>query len=231
MNDQTAVLGLIDIASNSRAWGFSRYILGKRPFQHIPGLQFCKVLGSGMNGGFSTTPSLTKQGFFCVFDTEHNAALFQKSSSILKAYQDHANEFFIATVQAYSSRGSWSGFAMSCSNPSPPSSGPIASLTRASIRPSKTVQFWKKAKPAEDAIAHAAGKILTAGVGEAPYFRQATFTIWDNAQCLEQYAQQGAHLAAIKAAYGQTYFSESMFTRFRVIQAQGIWQSKYVQIP
>jgi hypothetical protein len=230
MNDQTAVLGLIDIASNSRGWGFSRYILGNRPFQHLPGLQFCKLLGSGMNGGFSTVPSLTKQGFFCVFDTKQNAALFQKSSSLLKAYQDHAHEFFIATVQAYSSRGSWSGFSMACSDPNPPSSGPIASLTRASIRPSKAIQFWEKAKPAEDAIAHASGKILTAGVGEAPYFRQATFTIWDNTQCLEQYAQQGAHLTAIKAAYGQSYFSESMFTRFRVIQAQGIWQNKYVQI-
>ena len=230
MNEQTAVLGLIDIASNSRGWGFSRYILGKRPFQQIAGLQFCKVLGSGMNGGFSTTPSLTKQGFFCVFDSKHNADLFQKSSSIIKAYQDHAHEFFIASVQAYSSRGSWSGFAMSCSNTSSPSMGPIASLTRASIKPSKAIAFWKRAKPAEDAVAHASGKILTAGVGEAPYFRQATFTIWDNAQSLEQYAQQGAHLAAIKAAYGESYFSESMFTRFRVIEAQGVWQSKHVQI-
>jgi spheroidene monooxygenase len=230
MNEQIAVLGLIDIASNSRGWGFSRYILGKRPFQQIAGLQFCKVLGSGMNGGFSTTPSLTKQGFFCVFDSKHNADLFQKSSSIIKAYQDHAHEFFIASVQAYSSRGSWSGFAMSCSNTSSPSMGPIASLTRASIRPSKAIAFWKRAKPAEDAVSHASGKILTAGVGEAPYFRQATFTIWDNAQSLEQYAQQGAHLAAIKAAYGESYFSESMFTRFRVIEAQGVWQSKHVQI-
>jgi spheroidene monooxygenase len=230
MNDQTAVFGLIDIASDSRGWGFSRYILGKRPFQHIPGLQFCKVLGSGLNGGFSTTPSLTKQGFFCVFDTADHAARFQDSSAILKAYQNHAHEFFIASVQPYSSRGSWSGFEMSCSDPNPPSSGPIASLTRASIKPSKAIQFWKKAKPAEDAITHAAGKILTAGVGEAPYFRQATFTIWDNAQCLEQYAQQGAHLAAIKAAYGQNYFSESMFTRFRVMSAHGVWQSKHVQI-
>ena len=120
---------------------------------------------------------------------------------------------------------------MSCADPTPPINTPIASLTRASIRPSKARQFWAKAKPAEDAIALASGKILTAGVGEAPYFRQATFTIWDSAQSLEQYAQQGAHLSAIKAAYGQDYFSESMFTRFRVMKARGTWQGKHVQIP
>ena len=231
MNDQTAVLGLIDIAADSRAWGFMRYILGKAPFQNLPGLQFCKMLGSGFNGGFSTKPSLTKQGFFCVFDSAQNAARFEESSAIMKAYQDHAHEFFIATVQAYTSRGSWSGFSMSCVNSDQPPAGPIASLTRASIRPSKARQFWAKAKPAEDAITLASGKILTAGIGEAPYFRQATFTIWDNTQSLDQYAQQGAHLSAIKAAYGQAYFSESMFTRFRIKKAQGIWQSKYVQIP
>ena len=229
MSDQTAVLGLIDIASNSRGWGFSRYILGKFPFQQIPGLQFCKVLGSGFNGGFSTKPSLTKQGFFCVFDSAQNAAHFE-DAPLVKAYRDHAHEFFLTSLQAYSSRGSWSGFSMSCTNTNPPVNGPIASLTRASIRPSKAMQFWAKAKPAEDAIKLASGKILTAGVGEAPYFRQATFTIWDDAQSLEQYAQQGAHLSAIKAAYGQSYFCESMFTRFRVLKAQGTWQGKYVQI-
>ena len=144
MSDQTAVLGLIDIASNSRGWGFLRYILGKSPFQNSLGLQFCKVLGSGFNGGFSTKPSLTKQGFFCVFDSADNAARFAESSSILKAYQDHAHEFFLASVQAYSSRGSWSGFSMECVDPNPPINGPIASLTRASIRPSKARQFGRK---------------------------------------------------------------------------------------
>ena len=230
MTNQTAVLALINIAAGSSGWGLSRYILGKHPFAGLPGLQFCKVLGSGYNGGFSTKPSLTKQGFICVFDSADNATRFAESSSILKAYQGHAHEFFLASVQAYSSRGSWSGFSMSCANTNPPVNGPIASLTRASIRPSKARQFWAKAKPAEEAIARVSGKILTAGVGEAPYLRQATFTIWDNAQSLEQYAQQGAHLSAIKAAYGQAYFSESMFTRFRVIKAQGIWQGKYVDI-
>ena len=111
-----------------------------------------------------------------------------------------------------------------------PEDKPIASLTRASIRPGKARQFWAKAKPAEQAIQQAGGKILTAGLGEAPYFRQATFTIWENALSLEQYAQRGAHLAAIQAAYSQNYFSESMFTRFDVIQAQGVWQGKNVQL-
>jgi len=229
MTNQTAVLALINIAAGSGGWGLSRYILGKYPFAGVPGLQFCKVLGSGFNGGFSTKPSLTKQGFFCVFDEPENADAFLKNAAILRAYQDHSNEMFTATLQAYSSRGSWSSFSMQDLAPKP-IKGPIASLTRASIRPTKATQFWSKAKPAEESINQAPGKILTAGLGEAPYLRQATFTIWNDEQSLDRYAQEGAHLAAIKAAYGNDYFSESMFTRFVVNSAQGVWQGKHVEI-
>ncbi|CAM3802872.1 spheroidene monooxygenase [Polynucleobacter antarcticus] len=229
MSRQTAVLALVDIASDSRGWGLFRYILGPRVFKGQSGLQFCKVLGSGFNGGFSTKPSLSKQGFFCVFESPEQADAFRDASPIVDLYRQHAHEFFIATVQAYSSRGSWSGFSMATTTEDI-AQRPIASLTRASIKPTKAVRFWEKAKPAERAIELASGKILTAGLGEAPYLRQATFTIWENTQALEDYAQQGAHLAAIKSAYGNAYFSESMFTRFIVKSAKGVWQGKHVQI-
>lgn len=229
MTTQTAVLGLINIAAGCSGWGLARYVLGKYPFQGVPGLRFCKVLGSGFNGGFGTKPSLTKQGFFCSFDSAESAAHFLNNAPLLRAYQDHSNEMFTATLQPYSSRGSWSGFSLH-HLVAKPTQGPIASLTRASIRPSKAIQFWNKAKPAEDSIKQAHGKILTAGLGEAPYLRQATFTIWNDEQALDHYAQQGAHLAAIKAAYGKDFFSESMFTRFVVKSAKGVWQGKHVEI-
>lgn len=229
MSNQAVVLVLIDVASDAKMWGFSRYILGTFPFRHTPGLEFCKVLGSGFNGGFSTKPSLTKQGFFCVFKSVQYAESFRQSAQIIAAYRAHAKEFFIATLLPYSCRGSWSGFSMTELSTTP-NDEPIASLTRASIKPFKAVQFWAKAKPAERAIEEASGKILTAGLGEAPYFRQATFTIWENARSLDEYAQKGAHLNAIKAAYGNHFFSESMFTRFRVSSASGVWQGENVQI-
>lgn len=229
MTIQTAVLALINIAVGSSGWGLSRYVLGSLPFSGAPGLQFCKVLGSGFNGGFSTKPSLTKQGFFCVFDNEEHAASFLKNASVFRAYQDHSSEIFTASLQAYSSRGSWSHFSIK-SLTTEPIDGPIASLTRASIRPTKALQFWSMAKPAEDSINNASGKILTAGLGEAPYLRQATFTIWNNEQSLNDYAQKGAHLAAIKSAYTNNYFSESMFTRFIVKSARGMWQGKHIEI-
>jgi spheroidene monooxygenase len=43
------------------------------------------------------------------------------------------------------------------------------------------------------------------------------------------YAHQGAHQAAIQAAYKQNYFSESMFVRMRVLEQAGSWPSPLAQ--
>ena len=226
MRNQTAVLVLVDIAPDSFLWGLSRYVIGRFSLYNIPGLQVFKVLGSGFEGGFSTKPSLHKQGLFCVFDSEHHAKQFRAHSKLVQAYMNHSREFFAVSLNAFSTRGSWANTQLDITAKAP-LSGPIASLTRASIKPLKANAFWKKAQPAEVSINQSAGVILSAGLGEAPYLRQATFTIWEDETALNTYAQQGAHLAAIKAAYGQQYFSESMFTRFTPSDMEGAWRGKH----
>lgn len=226
MGNQTAVLVLVDIAPDSFLWGLSRYVVGRFSLRGIPGLQFFKVLGSGHGGGFSTKPSLHKQGLFCVFDSEAHALQFRVESALIQTYLHHAREFFAVNLNVFSTRGSWAKMQLQITSKTP-QSGPIASLTRASIRPLKASAFWKNAGPAEESIKQSSGVLLSAGLGEAPYLRQATFTLWENETALNRYAQQGAHLAAIKAAYGQQYFSESMFTRFVPSAIAGTWRGQY----
>jgi spheroidene monooxygenase len=64
------------------------------------------------------------------------------------------------------------------------------------------------------------------GLGEAPFFRQATFSIWDSVTDMNAYARSGAHLEAIQAANQHGYFSESMFARFVPLKVQGQWLGK-----
>ena len=61
------------------------------------------------------------------------------------------------------------------------------------------------------------------GLGEAPLLRQATFSLWHDQPAMDAYARSGAHLEAIRQAYSQGFFSESMFTRFRVLEIGGHW--------
>ena len=226
MKQQTAVLSLVHYSSESLAWGLSRFVIGKYPLKNIPGLEFFKILGSGQNGGFQLRPSFRKQGLLCVFDTPENAQEFRENSPVIKRYQEHADEFFCVTLQSYSSKGTWSSYAIEPAQ-NQPSSGPIAGITRASIKWHKASQFWSKAPPAEVSLSQTEGCLLAAGLGEAPYLRQATFTMWESQSAMDAYARSGAHLEAIRSAYQGAFFSESMFTRFIPINPSGIWRGTH----
>lgn len=218
-----AVLTLIDVAADARAWGLSRYVIGRFALQRQAGLRFFKVLGCGHEGGFGLRPSGSHQGLFCLFDDDAAADRFRDRSPVSAAYRAHAAQLFSVKLRAFSSRGSWAGRTMPVSATAP-TEGPIAALTRASIRPTQAWRFWQKAPPAERDLIRAPGCRMAAGLGEAPLLRQATFSVWDRVSSMDAYARSGAHLAAIRAAHQGGYFSESMFVRFVPYAPRGAWK-------
>jgi spheroidene monooxygenase len=220
-----AVLQLFALGRGHRAWGFGALALGRYRWRRVPGLAFCKSLGSGFEGGFGLRPSGSRQGLFCVFEDEAAADRFLSSSPLLAAYRARSFEHLSVKLWPCASRGSWSGVALEPAMEAP-ARGPIASLTRASIRPATALRFWSKAPPAEQSLAAAPGCLLAVGLGEAPLLRQATFSVWESAAAMDAYARSGAHLAAIRAAYGEGYFSESMFVRFVPGELRGVWKGK-----
>lgn len=224
--DQTAVILLADIAEASRLWGWSRIVRGPRALRGIPGLLFSKVLGSGFDGGFDLRPSRSRQGVFALFDSCHKAQDFIAHSKLVREYQNRSDEFCWVTLKAFSCRGSWDGISLQVNTESPVH-GPVAALTRASIKFSKAPAFWRHAPPSQTALEGVDGCQLAVGLGEAPFFRQATFSIWDNVSDMNAYARTGSHLAAIQAAQKNGYFSESMFARFVPLKVQGQWMGKH----
>jgi spheroidene monooxygenase len=103
----------------------------------------------------------------------------------------------------------------------------VAALTRGSVRPSRAVRFWRHAPPSHRAVEDAPGCLLTAGLGEAPLLRQATFSLWDDQASMDAYARSGAHLQAIRASAAGGFFSESMFVRFVPLSVQGQWRGRH----
>jgi heme-degrading monooxygenase HmoA len=128
-------------------------------------------------------------------------------------------------LRAWSSRGTWDGCQLQAGAPAP-AAGPIAALTRASIALRKAPAFWRYAPAAQSALDTAPGCQLAVGLGEAPLLRQATFTIWDSVSAMDAYARSGAHQNAIQAAYGNQYFSESLFARFVILGLHGNWKGR-----
>jgi spheroidene monooxygenase len=219
-----AVLLVADIAPEHRAWGWSRFVLRRRPLRGIGGLRFSKLLGSGHQGGFGLRPSGSMQALFCGFndDTEADAFL---GSDLVAAYRRRARHWFSVRLRAFSSRGSWDGHALAVTAGAP--DGPVATLTRASIRPAAAFAFWRHAPPSQQALAGAAGCRLAVGLGEMPLLRQATFSVWDSVAAMDRYARTGAHLQAIRASHAGRYFSESMFVRF----APSAFEAQWPELP
>lgn len=222
VSQQVVVVLLADVSPSWRAWGWSRIVLGARSLRGVAGLEFAKVLGSGYEGGFGLRPSASRQGVFAVFANEAEADRFIDDSAVVAAYRARSDELCIAKLRAWSCRGSWSGTALNAAG-QPPTDGPVAALTRASILLPKARAFWRMAPAAQAALAAAPGCRLAAGLGEAPLLRQATFSVWDSVQAMDAYARSGAHLDAIRAAQRQGYFSESMFVRFTPLLLRGTW--------
>jgi hypothetical protein len=224
--DDVVVLLLADIRAAHRWWGWSRIVRRDAPLRHVPGLRFAKALGSGFEGGFGLRPSASRQGLLLAFDSLPAAQAFVDQSPLLRAYQERAHEACVVLLRATSCRGSWGGqhIAPTCVAPA---AGPVAALTRASIRPSKAWTFWRHSPASEDALAQSPGCQLAVGLGEAPVLRQATFSLWDNQAAMDAYARSGAHLRALRGAQQGGWFSESMFVRFVPLSITGSWKGRH----
>jgi len=224
-SQDTSIVILVKFKPNYFLWGLYQLAFGRFFMRKIPGLNFFKLLGCGNNGGFGLKPGLNRQGLFCCFESEKFARNFLKNSMVVKNYKKAAKEFFSVELKSFSSRGAWSQNIIKEST-TVPSSGPIASLTRASIKINKAKKFWSLAPSSEISLHSYKGCLLSAGLGEAPILRQATFSIWSDPDSLNSYARTGAHSKAIKMANQEKFFSESMFVRFKPFNAKGVWRGK-----
>lgn len=229
------VVLLVDYLPQHKTWGWMRLVQGPAALKDTAGLLFAKVMGSGQGGGFGLRPSGTHQGLVCLFDSQQAAAAFCQSEHVRNMVA-HAREHWVGLFAVTSARGQWDQQAWAvtpqhCLSESPEASPvvgrePVAVLTRGSIKPAKAVAFWRYTPAAQAELGKFEGCQLAMGMGEAPLLRQCTFSLWDDTESMVAYAHNGAHKAAITAAYKNDYFAESMFVRMRVLSMRGTWQGR-----
>lgn len=226
MPPSTAFLLLAKLRPAHWPWSWGRLAFSRWQPPPADGLHFMKTLGSGRDGGFGLLPSASHQGLFCLFADDGAARAFIADSPIVARYRDASSECLMLTLKPSSSRGTWDGAAIPA-GPALAPDAPVAALTRAAIRPLAAPAFWRHAPAAQAGLAQADGCELAIGLGEAPLLRQATFSLWRNAAAMDAYARSGAHQQAIRAAWQQRFFSESMFTRFAPVAIEGCWQGRF----
>jgi spheroidene monooxygenase len=189
----------------------------------VQDIGFWKLCGSGTGEGFTPLPNTAVYAILATWPDEATARDRVGTAPVFNRYRDHAAESWSVFLAPTSARGKWSGRA-----PFPvtaaPGPGPLAALTRATIKPSVALKFWGRVPAISDVIGDDPNVAFKIGIGELPLLHQVTFSIWPDTASMAAFARaDGPHAEAIRAVRDGFWFSEELYARFRILGDAGTW--------
>ncbi|MFK7942781.1 MAG: spheroidene monooxygenase [Paracoccaceae bacterium] len=228
MPEQTQIVSLSFFRFHSvgaRIWAFTQMGLARISMARIPDAGFWKLFGSGTGEGFTPLPNTGVYAILCTWPDMATARARLADTPVFGRWRRRASENWTVLLETASVRGAWSGD--SPFHPTGETEGPLAALTRATIRPAKALKFWNRAPAISDAIGADPNVAFKIGLGEVPGFQQVTFSIWPNADTMSRFARQGGpHHQAIKAVREGNWFAEELYARFRIAGEMGSWEGE-----
>lgn len=218
------------------ATAIARLAVDRFRLRGYPGLTFAKLLGTGSGQTFAPQDADPHHwALLTCWDSPH-AAITLERSRVVRGWDAAATERLRFTMTPIRSIGRWSK-RQPFGGATPPSPGstdpqsptsdpapglPVASITRARIRPNRLPAFWRAVPEVVAELPNADGLLWSKGVGEAPIGLQGTFSLWRDAQALRRFAYQSAgHRDIIKRTRDTQWFAEELFARFAVNDIEG----------
>jgi hypothetical protein len=205
-------------------WALAQMGTAPPQLRRVAGLRFSKLMGSGASNGFGLWPNLRRYGLMAVWNDAAAAEAFFSQHPLWADYQKRSAEIWTVHLTPLKAHGLWDGqapFEASAGQTSG-ENAPIAVLTRASIRWRKTPRFWQFVEPTSAALAQAVGVRAAIGLGELPLVRQATFSVWESARAMQEYAYKDArHREVIQLTRREKWYGEELFARFQVLSSAG----------
>jgi heme-degrading monooxygenase HmoA len=217
----------------------ARMATDRRRLRATPGVRFGKLLGTGTGFG-PTDADPTRYAALVVWDDDGAAAAAGFDDTLVgRGWARIAAAHVRIDLHPLASRGHWSGAepfdtptrsgpARSTPARSGPAgsgrgdAGPVLALTRARLRATKAVTFWRAVPPVAAALAGAPGLLARFGIGEAPIGWQGTVSVWRNAADLVEFAyRHPEHRAAITRTPAEGWYAEELFARFAVLDVVG----------
>jgi len=191
------------------------------------GCTFYRLLGSGRDGTFSLNPDWQQWGLLAVWDSRENFDSFYQSSPVSKWWDRFTAERWTILCSPLQSHGKWDGQEPfgKINNEIP--DGPVAVLTRATIRLNRLKNFWGHIDKPSQLMSHSQGYIMSLGIGEMPFYRQATFSVWQSIDDVKKFAYDSKeHAEVIRKTREENWYSEELFARFTPIAAFGTINGK-----
>lgn len=204
-------------------FGFLSMAILRVALWFYPKVKFSKLMGCGKNGTFDVNPDLQQWAFMASWGNETEASFFLENSFIAKYWKLFSNETWTVYCEPLESHGLWNGKnVFETKTKGETYSGQIGVLTRATIRPTKMVDFWRNVPAVARTIASSPGFITSVGIGEVPFFRQATFSIWKDLESVKNFAyRKKEHAEVIKKTRKRDWYSEELFARFKILKSFG----------
>lgn len=180
-------------------------------------------MGSGKNGTFDLKPDLNQ---WAILFTAEN--INTKASKFIYKYFRFFNcdvkEFLLEPIEGH---GLWNGKKVFGEFENKPGhNGSIAVLTRATIKLNCLKNFWKNVDSVAKKMSTAQGLIVSYGIGEMPWIKQATFSVWENKNLMKDFAyNMREHTAVINKTRKENWYKEELFVRFRILSVKGFPES------
>ena len=208
------------IKSNSIPIAILLMATQRRLLRKQNGVKFFKLLGTGKGVTFTPLDADAKRWGVLVSIEESQVSNFDLSK-VIKQWRKIATSEYSVKLQPISSHGSWSK-----KQPFIPvdeiGNGKIVAITRARIKWLENFKFWRAVPPVTKSLHESPGLINAIGIGEAPLGLQGTFSIWEDAASLRNFAYKGqAHAKAITATAENNWYAEELFARFAVVAESG----------
>jgi spheroidene monooxygenase len=207
----------------SRLWALGMMGAARLSLSKVPGIGFWKLCGSGTGEGFTPLPNTAVYAILASWPDAETARKSVREARIFQTYRKHAAENWTVFLETASVRGKWAGRAPFHAS-GKPVDGPLAALTRASIKPAIALKFWRRVPDISRMIGADRNVAFKIGIGEMPLLHQITFSIWPDARCMAEFARtNGPHAAAITAVRDGNWFSEELYARFAILGDTGSW--------
>ena len=196
-------------------FAFLQMAIGRRPARSIPSVTFAKLMGTGTGKTFTPSDSDLHQWaiLFVADDLE-----VVESSSFIRAWEKRAVATQRLELNPVSSHGMWSRREPFTISTAARTGGPVVAITRARLKWSQAIRFWRSIPPVVEDLHKADGLLYSIGIGEAPIGLQGTLSIWSSERALRDFSYKNApHRRAIEDTAKFNWYSEELFARFDLV--------------
>ena len=214
MTQQTAIY-IFTVRKSAIPFAFRQMAIGRRAARKIPGVSFAKLMGTGTGKTFTPSDADLQQWAILFVADELQVV---DGSRFIGNWKKKSTKFERMILNPVASHGKWSGREPFEISSEPRTGGPVVAITRARLKWSQALRFWRSIPPVVLDLLQSPGLKFSIGIGEAPIGLQGTLSIWESEAALRDFAYKNApHRAVIEDTKKFDWYSEELFARFDLV--------------